>query len=65
MRIDWQTWINTASVVLGLVITGLILPVLKHLRRIRFNELKHVEDRLESIETKLDTHINWHLNHRD
>jgi tetrahydromethanopterin S-methyltransferase subunit G len=31
----------------------------------RTNDLKHIEDRLDKIEKKIDDHIEWHLNHKD
>lgn len=33
----------------------------RHIEKIRGNDLKHVDERLDRIEEKLDNHLQWHL----
>ena len=41
-----------------------ILPMRKHLLKLRENEMLHVTAALERIEVKLESHIKWHLEER-
>ena len=63
--------LQTTALLISIVFTVLnfialvwILPMRKHLLKLRENELLHVSDALERIENKLDAHIKWHLEDR-
>jgi len=63
-------WINTALNAITVVIVCIGIPIYKHLAKIRFNELKHIEGDIASIKHELELirnalgeHIAYHLNH--
>ena len=50
---DWLGYLNLLSALV-------ILPLWRYVRNMRLNELRHLEERLERIEEKLDQHLRWH-----
>ena len=65
----WIIWLNVISLSVSTLITCIVLPSLRHLRRIRENELRHVEEALKRLErgqndirAALEKHIAYHLN---
>lgn len=54
---DWQVLINLAG--------ALVLPALffiwRQVAMVRANDLRHIQDAIDRVEKKLDTHLEWHL----
>jgi hypothetical protein len=55
----YQTVLN----VLGVLILPMLFFVWREMRRVRDNDLKHIQDGLDRIEAKLEAHLSWHLDH--
>jgi hypothetical protein len=58
-------WYRLSVDLITLGILPLVLFIGKTVYMTRTNDLKHIEDRLDKIEKKIDDHIEWHLNHKD
>lgn len=49
-----------------------VLPMLKLIHKIKTNDLRHIDAKLDDIkevvdktDAKLDRHLEWHLNHQE
>lgn len=74
---EWINW-KAASVILtgvNLLLVFLIIPVIKLIQKMRYNELHHIEEkldhlhqcverRMDKLEEKLEDHIQYHLRER-
>ena len=48
--------------ILGILVLPLLFFVWREMRRVRENDLAHIQAGLERIERKLEEHLTWHLN---
>lgn len=64
MSLNAVTWVSIGLHGVSLLITALILPMYFRIRKLQDNEIAHVGEGLKRIEDKLDSHIEWHLEHR-
>ena len=55
----FQTVIN----ILGALVLPMLFFVWRETRRVRENDLKHIQLGLDRIEKKLEDHLSWHLDH--
>ena len=53
----FQTIIN----LLGALVLPLLFFVWRETRKVRDNDLKHIQDGIDRVEKKLDEHISYHL----
>lgn len=62
-------WIQISVSIIGALITLLILPLIRSISKLRYNEIVHLSNDISGIKgdikdvsKKLDDHIKWHLN---
>lgn len=60
---SWSSFVDIYDVVFKLVVGGVLVPIARMLWTIKTNHLQHIDQKLEKIDSKLDSHINWHLDH--
>ncbi|MGH9876362.1 MAG: hypothetical protein ACRD5H_01885 [Nitrososphaerales archaeon] len=56
-----MSWAEILLAGLNLSILAFFLPMRTRLRKMQDNELHDLKERLERIESKLDSHFDWHL----
>ena len=68
---EYINW-NLVVAALSLVTSGLLLPTLRWIHKIRTNELHHlaegqerIERAIERLDAKVDRHLEWHLDRGD
>ena len=49
--------------VVGVLVLPALFFVWREMRRVRENDLKHIQDGLDRIEKRLEDHLQWHLDH--
>lgn len=66
---SWTDLIKVGTDVLTLLLTFGILPLLRYVQKMKSNDLKHIDGKLDEVKEdvravgkKLDDHITWHLN---
>jgi low affinity Fe/Cu permease len=68
---EWHEVIRTAAAVLTFLMAAIIVPLARLVGRIRANDLKHMDHKLDNlansvdrVHAKLDKHLVWHLNNK-
>lgn len=59
-----NAWLPSVTLLLNIfsvIVLPLVFFVWRRLEQMRVNELRHLEERLERIERKLDEHLQFHL----
>ena len=56
---DFQLILN----IIGVLVLPALFFVWREMRRVRENDLKHIQDGLDRIEARLEEHLRWHLDH--
>ena len=59
MKMDFQLILN----IIGVLVLPALFFVWREMRRVRENDLKHIQDGLDRIEARLEEHLQWHLDH--
>ena len=58
-------YINVILSAITMLLMGCVLPLWRYVRQLRDNDMRHIEDRLERIEQKLDQHMVWHATEKE
>ena len=60
-----MTWpyLQTIINILGALVFPLLFFVWRETRKVRENDLRHIQLGIDRIEGKLDDHLQWHLDH--
>ena len=56
---DFQIVLN----IIGVLVLPALFFVWREMRRVRENDLHHIQEGLDRIEKRLEAHLEWHLNH--
>ena len=55
--------VQTVLNVLGILVLPALFFIWREMRRVRENDLAHIQAGLNRIEERLETHLQWHLEH--